>query len=41
MFDLVGKAKYDAWLGYKGDSKEAAMQQYVDFVNELAKLEGK
>lgn len=37
MFDLVGKAKFDAWEALKGMSKEAAMQNYINLVNELAK----
>jgi acyl-CoA-binding protein len=34
-FDFVAKAKYTAWDGLKGMSKETAMQQYMDLVNEL------
>jgi diazepam-binding inhibitor (GABA receptor modulator, acyl-CoA-binding protein) len=37
MFDFVGKAKYNAWNALKGTSKEAAMQSYIDLVNEIAK----
>jgi diazepam-binding inhibitor (GABA receptor modulating acyl-CoA-binding protein) len=33
--DMVGRAKFDAWDGLKGTSKEAAMQQYVDLIEEL------
>jgi acyl-CoA-binding protein len=33
--DLVGRAKYDAWAALKGTSKDAAMQQYVDLIDEL------
>ncbi len=33
--DMVGRAKWDAWDGLKGTSKEDAMQQYIDLVNEL------
>lgn len=33
--DFVGKAKYGAWQKLKGMSKEDAMQQYVDQVNQL------
>lgn len=36
MFDMVGRAKYDAWAGYKGMSPEAAMQAYVDLVASLS-----
>ncbi len=34
-FDFVAKAKYDAWAGLKGKSKEDAMKEYVDLVNKL------
>jgi len=34
-FDFVAKAKYEAWLGFKGKTKEAAMQEYTDLVNKL------
>ncbi len=30
--DMVGRAKFDAWNGVKGLSKEAAMQQYIDLI---------
>ncbi len=33
--DMVGRAKWDAWNELKGTSKEDAMQQYIDLVNEL------
>ena len=33
--DLVGRAKFDAWDGLKGTSKDDAMQQYVDLIEEL------
>lgn len=33
--DIRGRAKYDAWAGLKGTSKEQAMQDYVDFVRVL------
>lgn len=35
MFDMVGRAKYDAWAGLKGMAPEAAMQAYVDLVAAL------
>ena len=35
-FDFKAIAKYDAWTGLRGTSKEAARQQYVALVNELA-----
>lgn len=34
--DMVGRAKWDAWNGLKGTSKEAAMQQYVDLIESLS-----
>ncbi|MGZ3183177.1 MAG: acyl-CoA-binding protein [Telluria sp.] len=33
--DMVGRAKYDAWAALKGTSKDDAMQQYVDLIEEL------
>jgi acyl-CoA-binding protein len=36
MFDLVGKAKYDAWAKLKGKSSEEAMQAYIDLVKSLS-----
>ena len=33
--DMVGRAKYDAWDALKGTSKDNAMQQYIDLINEL------
>jgi acyl-CoA-binding protein len=35
MFDLVGRAKYDAWEGKKGTSRESAMKAYIDLVESL------
>ena len=35
MFDMVGRAKYDAWSGLKGKAPEEAMQEYVDLVERL------
>jgi diazepam-binding inhibitor (GABA receptor modulating acyl-CoA-binding protein) len=35
MLDLKGRAKFDAWAGRKGMSKEAAMDAYVALVNRL------
>ncbi len=32
VFDLKGKAKWDAWNAKKGVAKEEAQQQYVDLV---------
>lgn len=34
-FDFVARAKWNAWNGLKGTSKENAMQEYVDLVNKL------
>lgn len=34
-FDFKAIAKYDAWAGKKGVSKEDAMQQYVDLMKKL------
>lgn len=34
-FDFVGKAKYDAWAGVKGLSKDEAMRDYVALVEQL------
>lgn len=35
-FDLVGRAKYDAWTGKKGLDSETAKQQYIDLIERLA-----
>jgi len=35
MFDMVGRAKYDAWAGIKGTSTDSAMQTYIDLVERL------
>lgn len=32
MLDFKGKAKWDAWNGVKGKSKEDARKEYVQFV---------
>ena len=34
--DMVGRAKWDAWNGFKGTSSDDAMQQYVDLVQSLS-----
>jgi diazepam-binding inhibitor (GABA receptor modulator, acyl-CoA-binding protein) len=34
-FDFVAKAKYNAWQGLKGTTKETAMQEYIDLVTNL------
>ena len=35
MFDLTGKAKWDAWSSLKGKSKEDAEAEYITVVEEL------
>ena len=40
MMDFVKRAKYDAWAELEGTSQEAAMQSYVDVVDELKKAQG-
>jgi diazepam-binding inhibitor (GABA receptor modulating acyl-CoA-binding protein) len=35
MFDLKGRAKYDAWAKRKGASKDDAMKKYVALVDAL------
>ncbi len=37
MLDMVGRAKYDAWVKLKKTSKEDAMKQYVAYVEKLKK----
>jgi diazepam-binding inhibitor (GABA receptor modulating acyl-CoA-binding protein) len=34
--DMVGRAKWDAWNGFKGTSKDDAMQQYIDLIGSLS-----
>jgi acyl-CoA-binding protein len=34
--DMVGRAKWDAWNGFKGVSNDDAMQQYVDLIEFLS-----
>lgn len=34
--DMVGRAKWDAWNGFKGTNSEDAMQQYVDLIESLS-----
>ena len=33
--DMIGRAKYDAWVKLKGLTKEDAMQQYVTLIDSL------
>ena len=35
MFDLKGKAKWDAWSKNKGMSKDEAEAKYIEMVNEV------
>jgi len=37
MFDLVGRAKYDAWSKLRGMNQPQAQQSYVDLVELLKK----
>ena len=36
MLDFKGRAKFDAWSGKRGTSRDAAMQSYVELVSRLA-----
>lgn len=40
MFDIAGRAKWDAWILKKGLSKEEAMEAYVNLVKELKGIYG-
>lgn len=33
--DMVARAKFDAWAGLKGLSKDEAMQKYIDIITDL------
>ena len=33
--DMVGRAKYDAWVALQGTAQEDAQQQYIDLIEEL------
>ncbi len=35
MTDFVARAKFDAWAELKGTTQEAAMQQYIDLIEDL------
>lgn len=37
IFDLKGRAKFDAWTSEKSKSRETAMKEYVEFVISLEK----
>lgn len=34
--DMVARAKWDAWSGMKGTSKDDAMQKYIDLIESLS-----
>jgi acyl-CoA-binding protein len=34
--DMVGRAKWDAWNGFKGTANTDAMQQYIDLIESLS-----
>ena len=34
--DMVGRAKWDAWNGFKSLTKDQAMQQYIDLIESLS-----
>jgi diazepam-binding inhibitor (GABA receptor modulating acyl-CoA-binding protein) len=34
--DMVGRAKWEAWNGFKGISNDDAMQQYIDLIESLS-----
>jgi acyl-CoA-binding protein len=34
--DMVGRAKWDAWNGFKGVDAKDAMQQYIDLIESLS-----
>lgn len=36
-FNMVGRAKYDAWAALAGTSAETAMQDYIKLVDGLSK----
>jgi carboxylesterase len=38
--DMVNRAKFDAWAGRKGTSREDAMKAYVELVSRLTKVDG-
>jgi diazepam-binding inhibitor (GABA receptor modulating acyl-CoA-binding protein) len=35
MFDMVGRAKFDAWSGLRGIPVDEAMRRYIDRVDAL------
>lgn len=34
--DLVGRAKWDAWNGFKGMASDEAKRQYIDLIQSLS-----
>lgn len=34
-FDIVGKAKYEAWVAQKGKTQEQAKEEYIQLVDKL------
>ncbi len=34
--DMVGRAKWEAWNGFKGTASDDAMQQYIDLIESLS-----
>jgi diazepam-binding inhibitor (GABA receptor modulator, acyl-CoA-binding protein) len=34
-FDFVSRAKFEAWTGLKGKTREWAMEEYIDLVQKL------
>ncbi|XP_060928050.1 acyl-CoA-binding protein [Limanda limanda] len=40
MFDFTGKAKWDAWEKQKGKSKDDAMNEYINLVEQLKQKYG-
>jgi len=40
MLDFKGKAKWDAWNGLKGTSKEDAMTKYVQLADQMVEKHG-
>lgn len=40
MLDFKGKAKWDAWDGIKGTTKEAAMEKYIELSDAMAEKHG-
>jgi len=41
VMDVVGRAKYDAWVGRRGVTREQAMSEYVALVDKLKAAEAK